>query len=99
MVYNNIDESPFVFKYDDLTFYFSSNYLKEKFIKQYINFIKDETIKLKVKFKNVIMCDEMILLLLYKKVEKRGFRVYYKDHKLKELSGFNLLIDENSFID
>ena len=99
MVYNNIEESPFEFKYDDLKFYFSSNYLKEKFVRQYINFIKDETIKLKVKFKNVIMCDEMILLLLYKKVEKRGFRVYYKDHRLREQSEFNLVINEISFIE
>lgn len=99
MVYNNIEESPFKFEYDDLQFYFSSNYLKEKFIRQYINFIKDETIKLKVKFKNVIMCDEMILLLLYKKVEKRGFRVYYKNHKLREQSAFNLVINEDSFIE
>lgn len=99
MVYNDINESPFIFEYEDLKFYFSSNFLKEKFIREHINFIKEETMKLRVRFKNIIMCDELILLLLYKKIEKRGFRVYYKNHKLRENTCFNLIIDELSFID
>lgn len=99
MVYNDINESPFIFEYGDLKFYFSSNFLKEKFIKEYVNFVKDETMKLKIKFKNCIMCDEMILLLLYKKIEKRGFRVYIKNQRLRENTCFRLIIDEVSFIE
>ena len=84
MIYNDINESNYTFKYDDLIFYFSSNFYKEKFIKEHINYIRDETMKLKVKFKCNIYCDEMILLLLYKKIEKRGFKVLYKDKELQE---------------
>ena len=51
---------------------------------EYTDFIKDETMKLKIKFKCNIYCDEMILLLLYKKIEKRGFKVTYKGKELIE---------------
>lgn len=84
MVYNDINESNYIFKYDDLLFYFSSKFYLEKFTKEYANFIKDETMKLKIKFKCNIYCDEMILLLLYKKIEKRGFKVLYNNRELRE---------------
>lgn len=84
MIYNDINESDYTFKYNKLTFYFSSNFYKEKFIKEHVNFIHDETMKLKVKFKCNIYCDEMILLLLYKKIEKRGFKVLYRETPITE---------------
>lgn len=89
MVYNDLNESNYTFKYDDLVFYFSSQFYLEKFIKEHLQFIKDETMKLKIKFKCGIYCDEMILLLLYKRIEKRGFKVTYK----------NKLLNENYYID
>ncbi len=91
MVYNDLNESNYTFKYDDLVFYFSSQFYLEKFIKEHLQFIKDETMKLKIKFKCGIYCDEMILLLLYKRIEKRGFKVTYKDKLLNE----NYYIDFN----
>ena len=96
MIYNDINESTYTFKYDDLVFYFSSNFYKEKFIKEYSNFIKEETMKLKVKFKCNIYCDEMILLLLYKKIEKRGFKVTIKGKDLNENYTFQFILNELS---
>ena len=96
MIYNDINESIYTFKYDDLVFYFSSKFYLEKFIKDHINFIRDETMKLKIKFKCNIYCDEMILLLLYKKIEKRGFKVLYKNNELNENYYINFSIDELS---
>lgn len=96
MIYNDINESDYTFKYDDLVFYFSSNFYKEKFIKEHISFIRDETMKLKIKFKCTIYCDEMILLLLYKKIEKRGFKVTYKDKLLNENYFIDFKINETS---
>lgn len=84
MIYNDINESNYTFNYDKLTFYFSSQFYKEKFIKEHINFIRDETMKLRIKFKCDIYCDEMILLLLYKKIEKRGFKVLYNNTPICE---------------
>ena len=72
-------------------FYFSSQFYQEKFTREYSQFLKDEIMKLKIKFKCNIYCDEMILLLLYKKIEKRGFKVEYKGKELIE----NYYIDFN----
>lgn len=91
MIYNDLNESNYTFKYDDLVFYFSSQFYLEKFTREYSQFLKDETMKLKIKFKCNIYCDEMILLLLYKKIEKRGFKVLYKNNELNE----NYYIDFN----
>lgn len=96
MIYNDLNKSNYTFKYDDLIFYFSSNFYKEKFIKEHLNYIRDETMKLKVKFKCNIYCDEMILLLLYKKIEKRGFKVTYKDKELQETYYIDFMINELS---
>ena len=84
MVYKDINESNYIFEYNKLKFYFSSLFYKEKFIKEHIDFIRDESMKLTIKFKCSIYCDEMILLLLYKKIEKRGFKVLYNDKPIRE---------------
>lgn len=96
MIYNDINESTYTFKYDDLVFYFSSQFYQEKFERMCTQFLKDETMKLKVKFKCNIYCDEMILLLLYKKIEKRGFKVLYKNNELSENYYIDFKINEIS---
>lgn len=84
MIYNDINESNYTFKYYDLVFYFSSKFYLEKFTREYSNFIKDETMKFKIKYKCNAYIDEMLLLLLYKKIEKRGFKVLYDGNELQE---------------
>ena len=96
MIYNDINESIYTFKYDDLVFYFSSQFYQEKFTHEYSQFLKDEIMKLKIKFKCNIYCDEMILLLLYKKIEKRGFKVLYKNNELSENYYIDFSINELS---
>ena len=96
MVYNDLNESNHIFKIDDLVFYFSSQFYQEKFIREHLQFLKDEIMKLKIKFKCNIYCDEMILLLLYKKIEKRGFKVLYKGKELNENYYINFNINELS---
>lgn len=96
MIYNDINESIYTFKYDDLLFYFSSQFYQEKFTREYSQFLKDEIMKLKIKFKCNIYCDEMILLLLYKKIEKRGFKVLYKGKELNENYYIDFKINEIS---
>lgn len=83
-IYNNINESDFIFKYGKLTFYFSSEFYLNKFIKEHQEFIKNEEMKMKIKFRCLFYGDEMILLLLYKKIEKRGFKVLYEDKEILE---------------
>lgn len=96
MVYNDLNESNYTFKYDNLVFYFSSKFYQEKFIREYSEYLKDEIMKLKIKFKCNIYCDQMILLLLYKKIEKRGFKVLYKGKELIENYYIDFSINELS---
>lgn len=84
MIYNDINESNYTFTFHKLTFYFSSRFYLEKFTREYTNFIKDETMKFKIKYKCGAYIDEMLLLLLYKKIEKRGFKVLYDGTELPE---------------
>lgn len=84
MVYNDLKQSVYHYKYDKLDFYFSSYFYLEKFKKLAVNYIKDETTKLNIKFKCNMVCDEMLLISLYKKIEKRGYRVLYNGKELKE---------------
>ena len=84
MIYNDLNESNYTFKYDKLVFYFSSQFYQEKFTREYSNFIKDETMKFKIKYKCNAYIDDMLLLLLYKKIEKRGFKVLYDGNELQE---------------
>lgn len=97
MVYNDINKSDYSFKYDNLVFYFSSKLYLEKFVREYSQFLKDEIIKIKLKYQSYVYCDEMILLLLYKKIEKRGFRVLYNNKPLKKDYYFIMSIDDSSY--
>lgn len=84
VIYNDINESNYMFKYDNLVFYFSSEFYLEKFKREYNSFLKNEIMKIKIKYRCNIYCDEMILLLLYKRIEKRGFKVLYRDVEIDE---------------
>lgn len=98
MVYNDIEKSNLYFTFkDELTFYFSSNFYHEKFIREYISYLNTETIKLCVKYNCVVTADEMILLTLYRKIEKRGFRVYYNNKKLSKELYYNISLGSKSF--
>lgn len=96
IIYNDLNESDYIFKYDNIKFYFSSRFYLEKFEREYTNFIKDETMKLKIKFKCNIFADYLILILLYQRIEKRGFKVEYNNKKLNENVYFNVEIDNFS---
>lgn len=98
MVFNDINESNLKFNYDKLSFYFSSDFYKEKFEREYIQFLKDEMMKMKLRYKANIYSDELILLLLYRQIEKRGFRVYYDDKRININYYFNIELDKSSLI-
>ena len=84
-IYYDLQESVYTFSYDSLTFYFSSKYYLEKFKEMYANYLRQETLKLSSKYKCCIYGDEMILISLYKTIEKRGFRVEYNGKSIDEI--------------
>lgn len=74
----NLDESNYRFEYENYIFIFSSEFYLQKFKNEYIQYIKDETVKLNYRFKTIVYADILLLFNLYRKIEKRGFKVYYR---------------------
>ena len=58
-----------------------------------IGFDNEKYLKLQSKYKCILYADEMILLDLYKKIEKRGFRVLYNNESISDSYFINAIID------
>lgn len=74
-IYLNIEESTYFLNFEGVTFYFSSMFYKEKFKRELKKYIDIESIRL---YNRLNLKNEMSIFLaisLYKKIEKRGFRV------------------------
>lgn len=83
-VYYELDDSPFFLRLNNFMFYFSSKFYKDKFTDEYEEYIRNETLKLNLRYKMIVYADEMLLLSLYKKIEKRGFKVKYNGVDLEK---------------
>lgn len=89
-VYYDLKESEYRYKIDNFEFVFSSLFYLSLFktnLNEYINY---EQNKINTKLNNKIDIKEVILLNHYKRIEKRGFLVYYKG---KELKDYNFLLN------
>lgn len=78
----NLNESKYNFKFLGLVFYFSSMFYMEKFKKEVKNYINVEQIRLKNRYNMNLLINRCLAISLYKKIEKRGFRVF--DNNLKK---------------
>ena len=76
VIYYNINKSPYKYETVYFTFYFSSQFYLNKFKREVYDYIDIEQNKLKVKFRHLVSFERVLMLDYYKKVEKRGFRVY-----------------------
>lgn len=92
-IYHSLDESEYTFTYDKLTFVFSSNLYLKKFMGIYKEYLKERTAKLQSQFKSTLYADELILIDLYRKIEKRGFRVLYNNEPLDEKLYYNIELE------
>lgn len=75
IVYNNIDDSVFFIDDGKCRIYFSSEFNKTRFLKNYKNYINEENAKLENKYHVKIVANYYLLFAFYKKIEKRGFRI------------------------
>lgn len=75
IVYNDINDSTYSYDVGKITLYFSSNFNKERFIKGYQTFIKEENAKIENKYHVKILANYYLLISYYKRIEKRGFRI------------------------
>lgn len=75
----DINKSEYYFKVNKLTFFFSSKFNKTRFENGFIEYVQEETNKIKAKYKVDINLTNYLLLAYYKKIEKRGFKVLTYD--------------------
>lgn len=75
IVYNNIGDSVFFIDIGKFRIYFSSEFNKSRFLKNYKNYIDEENAKLENKYHVKIVANYYLLFAFYKKIEKRGFRI------------------------
>ena len=75
----DINKSEYYFKVNKLTFFFSSKFNKTRFENGFIDYVNEETNKIKAKYKVNINLTNYLLLAYYKKIEKRGFKVLTYD--------------------
>lgn len=78
----DLTQSDYIFKYNDIEFYFSSMFYLNKFKKELINYIDNETKKIYNKFKIEVDYSIMFAIALYKKIEKRGCRILYQGKEI-----------------
>lgn len=82
----NLVKSPHRITYKQYTFHFSSEFNAQRFKTKINSYIETETLKLNSKYRTNFNADIVILLYLYRLIEKRGFYV---------LSSNNLPISKN----
>lgn len=75
----DINKSEYYFKVNKLTLFFSSKFNKTRFENGFIDYVQEETNKIKAKYKVDINLTNYLLLAYYKKIEKRGFKVLTYD--------------------
>lgn len=94
-VYYELSNSPFNFKISHFLFVFSSKLYLDKFKETYEDYIKKENLKFVVRYKGIIDSSDLLLLTLYQKIEKRGFKVFYKGYEIEKdyFIDFNLNLD------
>lgn len=83
-VYSDIEESTYYYERDNFRYYFTSEFYKNNFIKKIDFYVCEEFRKLRNRYsidEDLIETETIRLILkfnLYKKIEKRGFRIYWK---------------------
>lgn len=81
-IYHNIEESSVHIEIENFKLYFSSDTNKGRFLGKYDEYYS----KINARLKRIYDIEylPLILISLYKRVEKRGFRMYYKNKRISE---------------
>lgn len=77
-IYLDLKETEYSITLSGITFYFSSKLYLKKFMDNVNNYVNQENIKLCVKYNVNIDLTLFLMISLYRKIEKRGFRIYDK---------------------
>ena len=90
-IYYDLKESDYVAELningEEIKLFFSSNFIKTRFLEKVGNFIHNENIRITVMYRIDVDATKLLILSFYKRLEKRGFRVLIND---KEIIDSNL---------
>lgn len=86
----NLPKSPYIVERKGIKFYFSSENHREKFLECSEDNTNTITYSLYKRFKVWLMCEELCDLVLYNKVETRGFYVTIDGEEYKCLNEITL---------
>ena len=75
VVYNDINDSTYYLDVGKARLYFSSEFNKTRFLKNYSIYAQEECKKIENKYHVKINANYYLLFAFYKKIEKRGFRI------------------------
>ena len=82
----DINKSEYHSRVNNYDYYFSSVFNQRRFVNNYDYFVEEETNKLKAKYKVNIDIYDYLVMVFYKKIEKRGFKVLiHKDNDIIEV--------------
>lgn len=91
-VYYDLNESKEIVELLETRFYFSSSFNKERFLRGYETYIKEEEDKLIAKYGLNISIRYYLLIAYYMKIEKRGFLLKkYSEHS----HDFDIILTRN----
>lgn len=91
-VYYDLTESKEYIEMLDTRFYFSSSFNKDRFLKGYQSYIKEEEDKIIAKYGISISIRYYLLIAYYMKIEKRGFYLKKYSEKTKD---YDIIINRN----
>lgn len=92
-IYYDLSESTEYVELLEIRFYFSSSFNKERFIKGYEDYIKEEEDKIIAKYKVRLSIRFYLLIAYYLRIEKRGF--YLKKYSTYS-NDYDIIIDRNN---
>lgn len=81
-IYYNLEESPYITKFNDFRFSFSSKFYQNKFEDTLASYIAEESTKFKNKYNVNINLTDLLAFNLYRKIEKRGCYCIYNNSSL-----------------
>ena len=81
-IYNNLNISSYSVTLENITYYFSSRQYLNKFINIYKNNRLELKAQVEKKLEIELEANQIYDLILYQKIEKRGFRVVYGGKEL-----------------
>lgn len=92
-VYHDLNKSDYEYEFKNFKFIFSSKFYIEKFKSEIYNYISINSKKISEKYLKV-ECEEFLALCLYNQIEKRGFRVYYREKEINKNTLFKIIIKD-----